>query len=90
MPFVSRVGDMTVAQGRILLGAATVTVEGRPLGLHVSPISPHPKGKPHAVAKTVMGSKTVQAEFRPVLYTGCMTTCGHPILTGARTVTIGL
>lgn len=89
MPRLSRVNDTTINNGRILLGAPTVIAEGRPVGIHVSPITPHPKGKPHAVSKTIQGSATVRAQGKPVLYVGCMTTCFHPIQTGCARVIVG-
>jgi uncharacterized Zn-binding protein involved in type VI secretion len=90
MPGVSRLGDINSAGGRILRGARTVFVNGRPAGLNVSPISPHmPWGKPHpphAVSFTLTGSLRVFCESAPLLKIGSRTTCGHPIIQGSFNV----
>lgn len=86
---LSRLNDFTLNMGRVLISAPTVLAEGRPAGVHVSLISPHPKGKPHVVSKTVQGSSTVFIEGRPALYQGVRTTCGHPLITGCGTVFVG-
>lgn len=89
---VARIGDMINAPGGLIVkGAPTVIVEGRPIGTHPSPITPHVNYKPpHVGAFTAMGSATVFAEGQPILYVGIPATCGHFIATGATTVFTGI
>jgi uncharacterized Zn-binding protein involved in type VI secretion len=42
MPAISRVGDIVGTAGRIVRGSTSVLVDGRPVGLHPSPVTPHP------------------------------------------------
>jgi uncharacterized Zn-binding protein involved in type VI secretion len=90
MAGVSRKGDTNTTGGVIMRGAGTVFVNGLPIGLHVSPISPHaPWGKPHpphAAATTTSASPTVFAEGSPVLRIGSTNSCGHSIVEGSSDV----
>lgn len=87
MPQLSRKGDANQAGGKIIRGAATVFANGIPVGLHVSPITPHPpKPKPHKVAKTTDGSPTVITESCPTLRVTSGNTCGHSIVQGSPNV----
>lgn len=90
MPQLSRLNDTNNAGGQIQRGAGTVFCNGKPVGLHVSPISPHqPFGKPHPphkAAKTTEGSPTVFCEGSPVLRVGSGNTCGHSISQGSDNV----
>lgn len=87
MAALSRAGDSTVNGGKIIRGADTVFVNGIPVGLHVSEITPHaPWGKPHPphhAAKTTEGSPSVMCEGVPVLRVGSGVTCGHNIVEGS-------
>jgi len=83
MPNLSRVGDTNQAGGKIVRGANTVFANGIKVGLHVSPITPHPKGKQHTAAKTTSGSPTVFCEGVPVLKVGSGNSCGHSIIKGS-------
>lgn len=84
---LSRIGDANLVGGRILRGAATVFANFRPVGLHLSPITPHaPFVGPHKISVTTSGSLSVFAEFSPVLRVGSGTTCGHPIIQGSFNV----
>ena len=90
---ISRVGDRNSAGGRLLRGATTVFSEGRPIALHVSPLTPHqPWGKshpPHAHSYTVGDSEpTIFVEGQPVVHVGMQTGCGHPIVEGCGTIFI--
>ena len=71
-------------------GAGTVFVNGLPIGLHVSQISPHAPWRkphpPHAAATTTSGSPTVFAEGSPVLRIGSTNSCGHSIVQGSSDV----
>jgi|TARA_X000001036_G_scaffold389805_1_gene387085 uncharacterized Zn-binding protein involved in type VI secretion len=89
MPKLSRKDDKNTTGGKILKGAESVFAVGKPVGLHVSEISPHkpkPKEKPHKSAKTTEGSPTVFVEGKPVLYLGSGNDCKHKIVEGADTV----
>lgn len=85
---LSRKGDKNTTGGKIVRGAGTVFCNGKPVGLHVSPITPHdPKKKsPHKTAKTTEGSPTVFAENCPVLRVTSSNTCGHKIVEGSDNV----
>ena len=83
MPNLSRVGDTNQAGGKIVRGANTVFANGIKVGLHVSAITPHPKGPKHKLAKTTQGSPTVFCEGVPVLRVGSGNSCGHSITKGS-------
>jgi|TARA_Y100000389_G_scaffold23781_2_gene20460 uncharacterized Zn-binding protein involved in type VI secretion len=89
MAKLSRKGDKNTTGGKILKGSETVFAEGKPVGLHISEISPHdpkPNEKPHKNAKTTEGSPTVFCEGKPVLRVGSGNDCKHKIVEGAETV----
>lgn len=85
---LSRKGDKNTTGGKIIRGASTVFCNNKPVGLHVSEITPHdPRNKqPHKQAKTTEGSPTVFAENLPVLRVGSPNTCGHKIVEGSDNV----
>lgn len=87
MAKLSRQGDQDQKGGKIARGANSVFANGKPVGLHVSDITPHGKGK-HKKAKTTEGSPTVFAEGVPVLRTGSSETCGHSIVQGSPNVNV--
>lgn len=80
---LSRVGDSNQVGGKIVRGAGTVICNGIPVGLHVSPITPHPKGKKHKVAVTTTASPDVICEGSPVLRVTSGNSCGHSIVQGS-------
>lgn len=87
MPNLSRVGDVNQTGGAIVRGAPTVIANGIKVGLHVSPITPHPPFVgPHSSAVTTDGSPTVFAEGCPVLRIGSGNSCGHSIVQGSPDV----
>jgi uncharacterized Zn-binding protein involved in type VI secretion len=89
MAELSREGDKNDAGGAIKRGAGTVFANGKPVGLHVSEITPHkpkPDKMPHKAAKTTEGSPTVFAEGEAVLRVGSGNTCGHKISEGSPNV----
>jgi len=71
-----------------MTGANSVIVDGVPVAVHPCIISPHGKKK-HKHAVTVIGSGTVLAEGKPVVYVGVPETCGHSRVTGSSTVIVG-
>ncbi len=88
MPGLSRIGDKNIAGGRILKGAKTVFANSKPVGLHPSPLTPHPPSSDprHKKAFTLTGSPTVFCEGQPVLRIGSKNTCGHVIIQGSLTI----
>lgn len=94
MPAVVRVGDPNETGGLVIDGDQTVFVNGRPIGWHVSAITPHPccgndGCEAHCNAKTTTGSSTVFAGGKPVLYVGVPDTCGHTRAVGSFDVFVG-
>lgn len=89
MPKLSRKGDKNTTGGKIVRGAGTVFCNGKPVGLHVSDITPHnpkPGKNPHKRAKTTEGSPTVFCEGAPVLRVGSGNDCKHKIVEGSDNV----
>jgi uncharacterized Zn-binding protein involved in type VI secretion len=80
MPNLSRIGDKNQAGGAIIRGARTVFCNGIPVGLHVSPITPHAN---HGLSKTTTASPTVFAEGAQVLRITSGNDCGHSIIQGS-------
>ena len=84
MPGLSRVGDKNDGDGAIIRGASTVFCNGKPVGLHVSLLTPHGRKKGfHPKEATTNGSPTVFAEGSPVLRIGSGNTNGHKIVGGS-------
>jgi uncharacterized Zn-binding protein involved in type VI secretion len=91
MGALSRVNDANSAGGKIVRGSSTVFCNGRPVGLHVSDITPHspkPNKQPHHAAKTTDGSPTVFCDGVPVLRVGSGNSCGHKIIEGSPDVNV--
>jgi uncharacterized Zn-binding protein involved in type VI secretion len=90
MAALSRKGDKNIFGGTIIRGAKSVIANGKPVGLHVSVMTPHaPFGKPHPphfAALTTSGSPSVIAEGSPVLRVGSGNTCGHRIVQGSPNI----
>ena len=89
MAKLSRKDDKNDAGGAIMRGASIVFANGKPVGLHVSEITPHkpkPDKMPHKAAKTTEGSPTVFAEGVAVLRVGSGNDCGHKIKDGSPDV----
>jgi uncharacterized Zn-binding protein involved in type VI secretion len=90
MSQISRVGDANQTGGKIVRGAGTVFVNGKQVGLHVSPISDHaPYGKrtdAHRAAVTTSACSSVYAEGAQVLKVGSGNSCGHSIVEGSPDV----
>jgi uncharacterized Zn-binding protein involved in type VI secretion len=90
MAGISRQGDKNQAGGAIMRGSGSVFVNGKPVGLHVSQITPHaPWGRPHPphdAAVTTDGSPTVFVDGVPVLRIGSGNSCGHSIVEGSGDV----
>lgn len=86
MKKLSRVGDQNQVGGKIVRGSGTVYANGKKVGLHVSPITPHPKKGNHGSAKTTSGSPDVYCDGVPVLRTTSGNSCGHSIIQGSNDI----
>lgn len=86
---LSRKGDKnnSIPPGTIVRGANTVFCNSIPVGLHVSPITPHGKGK-HGAAVTTSASPDVICEGSPVLRVTSGNDCGHSIIEGSENVIV--
>ncbi len=93
MPPVVRIGDPNLGGGlAVFPGAMSVTVNGRPVcttGTFVTPHPPCPKNKLHCLAVTTLGSLSVTAEGKPIVYVGSPDTCFHPRAFGSLDVIVG-
>jgi uncharacterized Zn-binding protein involved in type VI secretion len=88
---VQRVGDINVAGGVILEGNPTVLVNGRPVAVAGSPVSPHtPYNMPHSASKTTSNTPQVLVGGIPITTSNTLDICGHPRLTGSLDVIVGL
>jgi len=81
---ICRVGDKNAVGGALMDGSENVFLDGKPIALHVSRVTPHaPWGRPHpphAKAVTTGGYSTnMFVEGKPVVLQGASTSCGHPI-----------
>jgi len=94
MPGAVRIGDPNSAGGLAVgLGARTVLINGRPACLPGASVTPHPccgaKGcGAHCRARTTLGSRSVTAEGRPIVYVGSPDSCGHSRALGSSDVMV--
>ena len=84
---VCRVGDKNDAGGAILTGNSTVLVNGRPVAVFGSKVSPHPDG--HAGAVCTSKNPTVLVNGKPIVTFGDIDTCGHKRIQGSADVIVG-
>ena len=93
MPPAVRIGDPNWGGGlAIFPGAQSVLINGRPActtGTFVTPHPPCPKKKIHCLAVTTLGSLSVLAEGKPIVYVGSPDTCLHPRALGSFDVIVG-
>lgn len=87
---LSRKGDKNQEGGAILRGASEVICNGIPVGMHVSPISPHRPSRKHKHKKavTTSASPDVICEGSPVLRVTSGNSCGHSIVQGSEDVIV--
>lgn len=88
MPQVVRLGDVNTAGGKVTKADETFLVDGKPVSVDGSPVSPHkpcPKIKIHCHAKTAHGTKTFIVRGIPVNLVGNADTCGHTRANGSPT-----
>jgi uncharacterized Zn-binding protein involved in type VI secretion len=91
---VQRVGDANAGGGLIMSGDPTVLVNGRPIALMGSPVTPHPPcgakgGQAHCRASTTVNQFTVLVNGKPISTAGAIDTCGHPRGVGSLDVIVG-
>lgn len=93
MPPAVRIGDPNIMGGlAVFPGAMSVLINGRPActtGTFVTPHPPCPKKKLHCLALTTLGSLSVTAEGKPIVYVGSPDTCFHPRAWGSLDVIVG-
>lgn len=92
--FVCRVGDANAGGGIILVGDPTVLVNGRPIAVIGSKVSPHPPcgakgGQAHCVATTQLKPSKVLVNGKFIATAPSVDTCTHPRITGALSVVVG-
>lgn len=83
---VVREGDKNSAGGKVLKGNSNFIVDGKPVSVDGSPVSPHkpcPKVPKHCHAKTAQGTSDFIVDGIPVNVTGNIDTCGHPRIEGS-------
>jgi uncharacterized Zn-binding protein involved in type VI secretion len=92
---VQRVGDPNSAGGVITTGDNTVLVNGRPVAVQNSRVSPHPccgaRGCPpvHCNAVTTSNTPRILVNGVPLIVNGAIDTCGHPRAAGSTNVLVG-
>ena len=95
MPAPVRLGDPNIAGGIVVgPGAPSVLINGRPVATPGNYVTPHPCcGRPgcaiHCRAVTTIGSTSVLAEGKPIVYVGSPDSCFHPRALGSTNVVIG-
>ena len=91
---VVRVGDANTGGGLVTVGDPTVLVNGRPIAIISSPVSPHPPcggkgGQQHCIARTQLQAGTILVNGKPIATWPSVDTCLHPRITGSLNVIIG-
>ena len=88
MPAVQRVGDADSGGGVITGGVGSVRVNGIPVSVNGSGVSPHARKNSHRPV-TSGGIGSVRAGGTPVNVTGNADTCGHARTGGSNNVRAG-
>lgn len=88
MPASARKGKDT-AVGLIVSGRTSVIVNNTPIACEGDTIAPHTPGGIHNGSVIVGYTSKVVAENKFVAREGDPTSCGHPILSGAKNVISG-
>lgn len=91
---VVRVGDANIGGGLVTTGDPTVLVNGRPVAVILSPVTPHPPcgapgGQPHCAARTQPKPTSVLVNGKPIATWPSVDSCGHARVTGSFDVVIG-
>lgn len=96
MPPSVRIGDPNIAGGlAVFPGAMSVLINGRPACTTGDIVTPHPCcGAPgcdiHCLALTTLGSLSVLAEGKPIVYVGSPDTCFDVRAFGSFDVIVGI
>lgn len=88
MPAVQRVGDVDSGGGVITGGVGSVRVNGIPVSVDGSGVSPHARKNSHRPV-TAGGVGSVMAGGSPVNVAGNADTCGHARTGGSSNVSAG-
>lgn len=88
MPAVQRVGDVDSGGGVITSGVGSVRVNGIPVSVNGSSVSPHARKNSHRPV-TSGGVGSVMAEGSPINVEGNCDTCGHVRTGGSSDVRAG-
>ena len=88
MPEVQRVGDIDSGGGVITNGVDSVRVNGIPVSVNGSGVSPHARKNSHRPV-TSGGVGSVMAGGSPVNVAGNADTCGHARTGGSSNVSAG-
>lgn len=88
MPAVQRVGDVDSGGGVITSGVGSVRINGIPVSVNGSGVSPHARKNSHRPV-TSGGVGSVRAGGSPVNVAGNADTCGHARTGGSSNVSAG-
>lgn len=88
MPEVQRVGDVDSGGGVITNGVDSVRVNGIPVSVNGSVVTPHARKNSHRPV-TSGGVSSVRAGGIPINVTGNADTCGHARTGGSSDVSAG-
>ena len=94
MAAVQRLGDPNSAGGLITSGDSSVRVNGRPIAVEETAVTPHqpcgrPGGQSHCNAKTRATVGSVKVNGKRVILSGSTDTCGHVRNGGSPDVRMG-
>jgi uncharacterized Zn-binding protein involved in type VI secretion len=88
MPAVQRVGDVDSGGGVITSGVDSVRINGIPVSVNGSGVSPHARRNSHRPV-TAGGVDSVMAGGSPINVAGNADTCGHARTGGSSNVSAG-
>jgi uncharacterized Zn-binding protein involved in type VI secretion len=87
---VVRMTDPNSCGGMPLNGVASVRVNGIPVVVTGTAVSPHPNYKPpHTSARTISGSPAIRVSGIPIVTASDIDTCGHIRLNASPNVRVG-
>jgi uncharacterized Zn-binding protein involved in type VI secretion len=88
MPAIQRTGDVDTGGGVITGGVGSVRVNGIPVSVDGTGVSPHARKNSHRPV-TAGGVSSVRAGGSPINVAGNCDTCGHARTGGSSDVSIG-
>lgn len=86
---IQRLGDKNSGGGVVTKGDPTVLVDGIPICVTGSPVSPHQSYPTHVGVVTIASQSSVFCNGRPVVTMGDADSCGDTRVGGSSTVSIG-